>query len=149
MPRSKTPAVVLLVQPDDDNRTMYAEYFRHHGLKPVCPSDWTHALTLAPTADVIITAVQLTGQMGGFDFIQRLRHGVQTKDKPIIVLTGWAWQTERLRAEEAGCDLFLTKPCLPEEVLRHVRRSLRSAKVRHAVRKSVRRHRTGEAADHG
>src|SRR4051812_37948490 len=27
----------------------------------------------------------------------------------------------RLRAEQAGCDLFLVKPCLPNELLRQIR----------------------------
>ncbi len=31
--------------------------------------------------------------------------------RPIIVLTACAWDAERERATNAGCDLFLAKPC--------------------------------------
>ena len=37
--------------------------------------------------------------------------------------------TERQRAESAGCDLFLTKPCLPDELLREVHLLLASSKI--------------------
>ena len=123
-------AVVLLVQPHDDGREMYAEFFRHHELTVVCPDDVAEALTLAPTADVIVTELRLPGALDGYEFIQRLRADQQTRHKPVIVVTSWAWQTERLRAEEAGCDLFLTKPCLPQVLLNHIYKALTPAKLR-------------------
>ena len=122
-------AVVLLVQPHDDSRDMYAEFLRHHGLEVVCPADVVEALTLALNADVIVTELQLPG-LDGYEFIRRLRADERTRQKPIIVVTSWAWQTERLRAEEAGCDLFLTKPCLPDVLLRHVRRAVAAKNLR-------------------
>jgi two-component system cell cycle response regulator DivK len=122
-------AVVLLVQPHDDSREMYAEFLRHHGLEVACPADMIETMTLALKADVIVTELQLPG-LDGYEFIQRLRADERTRQKPIIVVTSWAWQTERLRAEEAGCDLFLTKPCLPNVLLRHVRRAVAATNLR-------------------
>jgi CheY-like chemotaxis protein len=121
---------VLLVQRHDDNRSMYAEFLRHHNFNVGCPADVAEALVLAAGADVIVTGLLLPGPLDGFEFITRLRRDAATKEKPIIVLTAWAWQTERLRAEEAGCDVFLTKPCLPHELLRQVRRVVALAKPR-------------------
>ena len=43
---------------------------------------------------------------------------------PIIVLTACAWKAERERAAHAGCNVFLSKPCLPSDLLRHIRRWL-------------------------
>jgi DNA-binding response OmpR family regulator len=126
----RTAAVVLLVQPPDDSRDMYAEFLRHHGMDVVCPGDVEEALKLAAAADVVVTGLQLPGAMDGFAFIQHLRAASATRRKPIIVVTSWAWQTERLRAKDAGCDVFLTKPCLPAELLSHVRRRLTTARRR-------------------
>jgi len=123
---------VLLVQPPDDSREMYAEFFRHHGMDVVCPDDVEEALTLAPAANVVVTELQLPGAMDGYAFIQHLRAAEATQNKLVIVVTSWAWQTERLRAKEAGCDVFLTKPCLPAVLLRHVRRGLARPRVRKA-----------------
>jgi two-component system cell cycle response regulator DivK len=134
----RTAAVVLLVQPPDDSRDMYAEFLRHHGMDVVCPGDVEEALTLAPAADVVVTGLQLPGAMDGFAFIQHLRADPATRHKPVIVVTSWAWQTERLRAKDAGCDVFLTKPCLPAVLLRHVRRRLTTA-ARRPISKRPRR----------
>ena len=89
------PAVVLLVQPHDDGREMYEEFLGHHGLTVVCPDDVAEALTLAPTSqDVIVTELRLPGALDGYEFIQRLRGDAQTRHKPVIVVTSWAWPVE-------------------------------------------------------
>jgi two-component system, cell cycle response regulator DivK len=73
----------------------------------------------------------------GVEFIRRLRADDHTKHLPILVVTSWAWQTERLRAQDAGCDVFLTKPCLPDELLREIRRVLALGKLRGARAKTA------------
>jgi len=116
-----SPLRVLLVQPNDDSREMYAEFLQHHKVHVLCASEGHEALALAETADVIVTGIQLRGSMDGWELISRLRADERTKAKSIIVLTSWAWQTERLRAQTAGCDAFLTKPCLPSVLLSRIR----------------------------
>jgi hypothetical protein len=51
--RSRT--VALLVQPERDDRDMYAEFLEHEGLVALCVSDAIHALAIAPHADIVIT----------------------------------------------------------------------------------------------
>ena len=122
---SPTPrAVVLLVQPCDDGMDMYSEFLRDHGFAVIGVSDAWDALTVAPKADVIVTGILLASSMDGVELIARLRHDERTNHTPIIVLTACAWKTERERAAHAGCDVFLSKPCLPSDLLRHVRRLL-------------------------
>jgi two-component system, cell cycle response regulator DivK len=126
---SPTPAaVVLLLQGDADSREMYAEYFRCHRLLPVPVLTAREGLTVAPTADVIVTGLLLPGDMDGIEFITRLKRDERTKRIPVIVLTACAWKSDRERAKEAGCDLFLPKPCLPDDLLRDVRRLLASSR---------------------
>src|SRR3954465_9608228 len=105
--------VVLLLQPEQDDRTMYLEFFHHQRIATLCAKDATDALSLAAKADVIVTGIRLPGPMDGIEFISHLRNDEMMKRIPIIVLTANAWSTDRQRAEEAGCDLFLAKPCLP------------------------------------
>jgi hypothetical protein len=47
--------VVLLVQPERDDREMYAEFFGGQGWRAIAVSAAHDALRLAPIADVIIT----------------------------------------------------------------------------------------------
>ena len=124
MPRD-SGRVVLLVQPDDDSREMYAEFLRHHGLACVAVADAADALKAATHATVVITGIRLSaGGIDGVELIERLRRDARTKHTPIIVLTACALSDDRQRAEHAGCDLFLPKPCLPGRLLREVRRML-------------------------
>jgi len=146
--RDSSPAPVVLLLHRDDDRAMYAEFFRHHGFTADCPVDVPEALARAADADVIVTELMVPTVEEGYAFIERLRAEVLTRHKPIIVVTSWAWQTERLRALEAGCDVFLTKPCLPQELLRRVRRVLAAAPLRNVrgkptksgARQETRRH---------
>jgi two-component system phosphate regulon response regulator PhoB len=129
----QTPdTVVLLVQPDADSREMYAEFLRLHGILGVQISTARDGLAAAAKADVVVTDLLLPGDMDGIEFIRRLKEDERTKRVPIVVVTACAWVTDRARAEEAGCDVFLPMPCLPDELLRHVRRLLPAAKRRDA-----------------
>jgi two-component system, cell cycle response regulator DivK len=103
---------------------MYTEFLRQRGLVPIPSSTASDALAVAATADVIVTGVLLPGQMDGIEFLAQLKADDHTKNVPIIVLTSCGWQSDRERATKAGCDVFLTKPCLPEDLLKKVRRVL-------------------------
>jgi CheY-like chemotaxis protein len=122
--------VVLLVQPQDDSRDMYVEFLRHHGFVPMAVSDAALALPLAPKADVIVTGMVLPGNINGIEFIGQLKRNEHTRLIPVAVLTACAWITERERAVHAGCDVFLPKPCLPNDLLREVRRLVALSKAR-------------------
>jgi len=112
---------VLLVQQSNDDAEMYVEFFRAHRFTTVVVSTAEAAMAAAGNTDIIITELKLDHDENGIDLVTRLREDADTRSMPIIVLTAAAWVTDRRRAEAAGCDLFVTKPCLPNELLRHVR----------------------------
>jgi len=126
---SQSNPVILLVQQEED-RVMYGEFFSHCGVETVCAGDGFDAVRLAAGADVVVTGPRPPGEIDGFELIKRLRHDPQMRSKPIVVLTSWGWQTERLRALDAGCDVFLTKPCLPAELLAAIRHQVRICRNR-------------------
>jgi Response regulators consisting of a CheY-like receiver domain and a winged-helix DNA-binding domain len=122
--------VVLLVQADADSREMYTEFFRYERLLPVPVSNARDGLTVARRADIVVTGLLLPGDIDGIEFIARLKRDERTKRIPLIVLTACAWKSDRERAEKAGCDVFLAKPCLPDHLLREVRLLLAASKLR-------------------
>jgi two-component system cell cycle response regulator DivK len=128
MSTSRHAPVVLLVQQRNDDLDMYAEFLTLKGLRVVAVSSPAEALRAAPSADIVVTAIVLDREMSGIELVARLRADSHTKHTPIIVLTASAWRAERDRACEVGCNLFLQKPCLPEDLLRHVRLLLASEK---------------------
>ena len=131
--------LALLVQPEHDDREMYAEFLEYVGVAALCVSTARQAMTIAPYADVIVTGLRLPGEIHGVDLIAWLKRDHRTKSIPIVVLTACAWNAERTRAEATGCDVFLSKPCLPGDLLRVLRRLLASSKSpRHVAQR--RRH---------
>jgi two-component system, cell cycle response regulator DivK len=126
MARHVSPDVptVLLVQERPDDRAMYAEYLQRRGFAPLDVQTTDEALTRAGDADVIVTDVRLSGSFDGLELVRRLRADGRTRTKWIIVLTAWAMDPSREQALGAGCDVFLSKPCLPHALETEIRRGL-------------------------
>jgi len=112
---------VVLVQPNPDDRDMYAEFLAHHGVPTVAVSSAEEALAIAPNAGVIVTGIVLSGTVDGIELMRRLRSDARTDHTPIIVLTACVRPADYVRAKTAGCDVFLPKPCLPDDLLRAIR----------------------------
>jgi two-component system, cell cycle response regulator DivK len=126
-------AKVLLVQPERDDRDMYAEYLSYQGLVPLCVQTAHDALQLAGRANIIVTGLLLPGALDGYTLIDRLRCNPSMHHIPIVVLTVCAWDTERERACRAGCDTFLSKPCFPDVLFDEICRLLTGLRRRGAT----------------
>jgi CheY-like chemotaxis protein len=59
-------------------------------------------------------------RLNGIEACRRMRADEGTADATIVMLTAVSGADEERRAEEAGADLFLTKPFSPLELLRLV-----------------------------
>jgi CheY-like chemotaxis protein len=133
----------LFVQPPGDGVEMYVEFFQQHRMPVLAVANARDALAAAPKAAVVVTGLRLQGRTDGIGLIRQLRSDQQLRHLPIIVLTACAWQTDREGCQQAGCDVFLSKPCLPEVLLREVRRLLAS---RRGNRRRAAAVREGQAA---
>ncbi len=71
--------------------------------------------------DLIISDIGLPEE-DGYQFIRSVRSGAGNENSaiPAVALTAFAASEDRLRAFEAGFNLFLTKPIEPEELVRAV-----------------------------
>jgi CheY-like chemotaxis protein len=114
-------AVVLLVESHDDSRDMYADYLRHCGFTVRTADTTDEGLIRASDADVIVTEIRVHGSFDGVELVSRLRDAARTRQTPIIVLTSCAFAPDQQRAQAAGCNLFLPKPCLPERLVSEIR----------------------------
>jgi two-component system, cell cycle response regulator DivK len=110
---------VLVVDDFDDNRAMYAEYLSAFGYRVEQASDGARAVELAGELmpDVVVMDATLP-VLDGWEATRRLKSGERTKRIPIIALTGHA--SARAQADEAGCEMLLVKPCLPETLAEKV-----------------------------
>ena len=69
--------------------------------------------------DVIVMDLAMP-KMDGISATRRLKAHRRTRHIPVILLTGYPYQAIERGALEAGVAVFLTKPCLPEDLERHV-----------------------------
>src|SRR5438876_4649072 len=125
------PLLALIVDRDDDTRRMYAEYLKLSSWAIEESADGREALALAISKhpEIIVTETRLPG-INGFELCQLLRRDIATAATPIVVVTGDAYPAARERAERAGADTVLVKPCLPETLTAEIRRLLaRSAEL--------------------
>jgi two-component system, cell cycle response regulator DivK len=131
-PSSKPTRVplVLLVEDDDDTRQIYAEALVSAGYAAVGVRTWFEAeaivYRLRPEA---IVMDRMLPDADGWDVARRLKRGPATANTPIIALTGSSEQASVLEALDAGCDVFLAKPCTTEALLAALAKVLANAEA--------------------
>lgn len=131
------PYQVLIVESHADTSDMYAEFLRHHGMRVRSVGNATDALAAMSNVDVLVTEIMLPGAMDGTELVARLRRAQRTRNTPIVVVSGCVFPLDRQRARDAGCDVFLPKPCLPDSLLQEVRRQARRSRLPPVRRKFV------------
>lgn len=124
---SSAPPLVLLVEDFDDAREMYADYLEFNGLRVASAADAVRGLALADELQpsIILMDAALPG-LSGWDAIAELKANPRTRHIPVIMLTGHVLGDARERAMAAGADGFLAKPCLPDELTRHIHQVLKA-----------------------
>lgn len=121
--------LILVVDDYQDAREMYAEYLQFSGFRVAEARNGNEAVeqAFALKPDLILMDLSLPG-MDGWEATRRLKADETTRHIPIVALTGHALAGASEGARRAGCDSFVTKPCLPDDLVVEVRRMLGAAK---------------------
>ena len=124
--------LILVVDDYQDAREMYAEYLQFSGFRVAEARNGNEAIEQAfkLRPDLILMDLSLPG-MDGWEATRQLKSDDRTKNIPVVALTGHALAGASDGARKAGCDSFVTKPCLPDDLVVEVRRML------NAVQKQV------------
>jgi len=120
--------IVLLVDDYPDAREMYSEYLGFAGYDVVEATSGSEAIEKAERLqpDIILMDLSLPG-MDGWEATRRLKSASRTRTIPVVALTGHALAGHSDQAKRAGCDAFVTKPCLPDALVAEIRRVLGDA----------------------
>jgi two-component system, cell cycle response regulator DivK len=121
--------LILVVDDYQDAREMYAEYLQYSGFRVAEAKNGNEAVTQARSLkpDLILMDLSLPG-MDGWEATRVLKADDETRHIPIVALTGHALAGASEGARKAGCDSFVTKPCLPDDLVVEVRRMLNAVK---------------------
>jgi CheY-like chemotaxis protein len=127
-----TNPLILVVDDYQDAREMYAEYLQFSGFRVAEARNGNEAVeqAFALKPDLILMDLSLPG-MDGWEATRQLKSDDRTRHIPVVALTGHALAGASEGAKRAGCDSFVTKPCLPDDLVVEVRRML------NAVQKQV------------
>jgi CheY-like chemotaxis protein len=117
--------LVLVVEDYQDAREMYAAYLQFSGFEVAEAGNGIEAIdkTHALMPDIVLMDLALP-RMDGWEATKRLKNDPRTRHIPIVALTGHALAGHAEGAREAGCDAFVTKPCLPDALVAEIKRLL-------------------------
>jgi two-component system, cell cycle response regulator DivK len=120
---SPTGQRLLLVEDNEDNRTIYSTLLRHLGYAVIEANDGVQAVALARTErpELILMDISIPG-IDGWEATRILRQDPSTRDIPIVALTAHVLSDDRERAAQVGFTSYLAKPVEPHAVVAEVRR---------------------------
>jgi two-component system, cell cycle response regulator DivK len=126
--------LVLVVEDYPDAREMYAEYLRVSGFRVAEARNGEEALaqSLELQPDVVLMDLALP-LMDGWEATRRLKGDARTAQILIVALTGHALAGHAEGARRAGCDAFVTKPCLPDDLVEVIRQLLAARATKSAT----------------
>jgi len=126
---SETSKTVLLVEDNEDNRTVYRTILEHFGYEVIEARNGEDGIRMAREdhPDLILMDISIP-LIDGWEATKILKGDAATANIPIIALTAHALATDRAKAQEVGCDGYLAKPCEPRRVVAEVEKFIGSGR---------------------
>ena len=127
--------VVLLAEDFEYARELYRDYLEFSGFTVETATNGREAVDRAITLqpDVILMDASMP-VLDGWQATRELKAHPATKDIPVLALTAHAFDDARQQARAVGCDGFVTKPCLPDDLVAKVRATLDPTAARRRAR---------------
>lgn len=143
------PKQILVVDPDDASRAAIVSKLRTNQVDAIEATDGRAAIKLALDVqpDLVLTELFL-GDITGLNLCRRLRESASFGATPIVVLSRYADEMDRIISFELGVDDFVAKPFSVNELVARVKAILRRppSATAHASAESARRGATSPAA---
>ncbi|WP_334029809.1 response regulator [Burkholderia orbicola] len=118
-----TNSLILIAEDEPDISDILDAYLKHDGFRTYRVADGQAVLDMQPhlKPDLILLDVKMP-RKNGWDVLAELRRRDNT---PVVVLTAFDRDLDRLQALHAGADDYIVKPFNPAEVVARLRAILR------------------------
>ena len=116
---------ILAIEDHEENRRLLRDLLTSVGYEMIEAVTGEEGLTAAETErpDLILMDIQLPG-IDGYEVTRRIKANPAIRHIPVIAVTSYALSGDDVKALEAGCDAYVTKPFDPAELLAKIREFL-------------------------
>ena len=120
---NKTPSKerILIVEDDPEVMKLYNALLTRNGYEVIEANYALPALfrVIHSPPDLVLADLDMP-IMNGFELIAQFKSHLETRDIPVVVVTGSVSEASRAAAFKAGCAAYLTKPVDAKEFLAQV-----------------------------
>ena len=110
--------LILIIEDQEDNRRIMRDLLTSAGYKVIEAVTGEAGVMSAEThrPDLILMDIQLP-DFDGYEATRRIKANPALSSIPIIAVTSYALSGDDVKAYEAGCDAYVSKPFSPRELL--------------------------------
>lgn len=102
---------ILLVEDDAMIRDMMTRRLKWEGFDVVTAANGAHAMALVQSEPIDLVLMDMgLPVIDGWQAAQRIKAAPETNAMPIIALTAYAMNDDRVKCIDAGCDDYEAKP---------------------------------------
>ncbi len=116
---------ILVIEDQEDNRRILRDLLTSAGYEMIEALTGEEGVVSAEThrPDLILMDIQLPG-LDGYGATRRIKANPALRQIPIIAVTSYALSGDEVKAREAGCNDYVTKPFSPRALLAKIREYL-------------------------
>jgi len=112
---------VMVADDDFDNRTIAQEALEAAGYDVVLATNGIEVMEKISVENPAALLLDLSmPKLNGWEVAKQIRLLPQHSGMAIIAFTAHALMGDELKAKASGCDDYISKPCLPKEVVEKV-----------------------------
>jgi two-component system cell cycle response regulator DivK len=113
---------ILVIEDHEENRRLLRDLLTSFGYELIEAVTGEEGLTAAErhVPDLILMDIQLPG-IDGYETTRRIKANPALRHIPVIAVTSYALSGDDVKAMEAGCDAYVTKPFDPADLLAKIR----------------------------
>ena len=113
---------ILVIEDNEDSRRIINDLLTSAGYEVIEAVTGQEGVMAAETQgpELILKDIQLP-DFDGYEATRRIRANTSLDAIPIIAVTSYALSGDDVKAFEAGCDAYVTKPYSPRELLAKIR----------------------------
>ena len=114
--------LILVVEDQEDNRRIMRDLLTSAGYEIIEALTGEEGVIMAEThrPALILMDIQLPG-FDGYEATRRIKANPDLRPIPIIAVTSYALSGDDVKAYEAGCDAYVSKPFSPRALLAKIR----------------------------